>query len=89
MTSELPTAEEVLDELRVYIAALSDLQRKMDPIVNIHDASEMSESAEQDKVAEALNKIQLAWWDVLGTMTYLKAAERRLRDKGGSLADIE
>jgi hypothetical protein len=30
-----------------------------------------------------------AWWDITETIAYLRAADRRLRNEGGSLADTE
>jgi len=30
-----------------------------------------------------------AWWDISDTVGYLRAAQRRLRDEDGILADVE
>lgn len=82
-------AEEVLELVEQFRADLHDLQRRMDPLVEQYEAMQRIDSDEDERLHKALGMVWSAWWDITETAGFLRAADRRLRDEGGSLADIE
>ena len=75
--------EEAIAQFR---ADLHDLQRRMDPYVEQYEAMQRIDTAEDERLHKALGMVWSAWWDITETIGYLRAADRRLRDEGGSLA---
>ena len=82
-------AEEVLELVEQFRADLHDLQRRMDPLVEQYEGMKRIDTDEDERLHKALAMVWSAWWDITETVGYLRAADRRLRDEGGSLADIE
>lgn len=79
-------AEEVLELVEQFRADLHDLQRRMDPLVEQYEGMKRIDTDEDERLHKALAMVWSAWWDITETVGYLRAADRRLRNEGGSLA---
>lgn len=79
-------AEDVLELVEQFRADLHDLQRRMDPLVEQYEGMKRIDTDEDERLHKALAMVWSAWWDITETVGYLRAADRRLRDEGGSLA---
>lgn len=86
---ELPTQEELLETIGEVMADLSAIHRKIDPLVNLYDKMEDEELDGEEELKRTLQTMNFVWWDVMRVIGKLRTAQRRLRDKGGSLADVE
>lgn len=85
MTSDLANVEQAVAQFR---ADLHDLQRRMDPYVEQYERMARIDNDADEQLHKALAMVWNAWWDITDTIAFLRAADRRLRDEGGSLADI-
>jgi chromosome segregation ATPase len=83
MTSDLAHVEQAVEQFR---AELADLQRRMDPLVDQYEGMKRIDTDEDERLHKALAMVWSAWWDITETIAYLRAADRRLRNEGGSLA---
>lgn len=86
---ELPTSDELIATLSELLADLTAVQRKLDPLVDLYEQLHDDEFDDEILVKQVMQAANFAWWDVMRVMGQLRAAQRRLRDKGGSLADVE
>jgi Ser/Thr protein kinase RdoA (MazF antagonist) len=86
MTSNVTEIAVALAQFR---ADLHDLQRRMEPYIEQYEAVRRIDTDEEERVFKALAMVWSAWWDITETIAYLRAADRRLRNEGGSLADTE
>ena len=79
----------VLAQVEGFRQRLHDLQRDMDPLVEQYDRMDRIMNAEDERMMKALGMVWSAWWDITETIGFLRAAQRRLRDEDGILADAE
>ena len=79
----------VLAQVEGFRQRLHDLQREMDPLVEQYDKMKAIYTDEDQLMMDALAMVWNAWWDITDTVGYLRAAQRRLRDEDGILADAE
>lgn len=86
---ELPIQEELLEIIGEVMADLSAIHRKIDPLVNLYDKMDDEELDDEEELRRTLQTMNFVWWDVMRVIGQLRTAQRRLRDKGGSLADVE
>jgi hypothetical protein len=86
MTFDLDNVEQAVKQFR---AELADLQRRMDPYVEQYERMSRIDNEADERLHKALAMVWNAWWDITDTVAFLRAADRRLRNEGGSLADTE
>jgi len=79
----------VLAQVEGFRQRLHDLQREMDPLVAQYDNMKGIYTDDDQQMMDALAMVWNAWWDITDTVGYLRAAQRRLRDEDGILADVE
>ena len=79
----------VLAQVEGFRQRLHDLQREMEPLVKQYEEMKGIWSQEDEQMMKALGMVWSAWWDITDTVGYLRAAQRRLRDEDGILADVE
>ena len=79
----------VLAQVEGFRQRLHDLQREMDPLVAQYDNMKGIYNDDDQQMMDALAMVWNAWWDITDTVGYLRAAQRRLRDEDGILADVE
>ena len=79
----------VLAQVEGFRQRLHDLQREMDPLVAQYDNMKGIYTDDDQQMMDALAMVWNAWWDITDTVGYLRAAQRRLRDEDGILADAE
>jgi len=79
----------VLAQVEGFRQRLHDLQREMDPLVAQYDNMKGIYTDDDQQMMDALAMVWNAWWDISDTVGYLRAAQRRLRDEDGILADVE
>lgn len=79
----------VLAQVEGFRQRLHDLQREMEPLVKQYDEMHGIWSNEDERMMKALGMVWSAWWDITDTIGFLRAADRRLRDEDGILADAE
>jgi hypothetical protein len=79
----------VLAQVEGFRQRLHDLQRDMEPLVKQYEEMKGIWSQEDEQMMKALGMVWSAWWDITDTVGYLRAAQRRLRDEDGILADVE
>ena len=79
----------VLAQVEGFRQRLHDLQREMDPLVAQYDNMKGIYTDDDQQMMDALAMVLNAWWDITDTVGYLRAAQRRLRDEDGILADVE
>jgi len=79
----------VLAQVEGFRQRLHDLQREMEPLVKQYEEMKGIWSQEDEQMMKALGMVWNAWWDITDTVGYLPAAQRRLRDEDGILADVE
>lgn len=81
------TTAEVLALVEAFRQDLHDVQRKYDAFVGEYDAIGRIDTKEEWRTMKAYGMIWSAWWDLTDTIAFLRAADRRLRDEDGILAD--
>jgi|APGre2960657404_1045060.scaffolds.fasta_scaffold39577_5 hypothetical protein len=79
----------VMAQVEGFRQRLHDLQREMDPLVAQYDNMKGIYTDDDQQMMDALAMVWNAWWDITDTVGYLRAAQRRLRDEDGILADVE
>ena len=79
----------VLAQVEGFRQRLHDLQREMEPLVKQYDGMNGIYSEDDERYMRALGMVWSAWWDITDTIGFLRAAQRRLRDEDGILADAE
>jgi hypothetical protein len=88
MANKYRTAE-VLEAVRGFKADIEALQRRMEPYIDEYEEMKSINNAEDERLAKAYGMILSAWWDLIDTTGFLRAADRRLRDGDGIPADIK
>lgn len=83
------TTAEVLEAVRGFKADIEALQRRMEPYIDEYEEMKSINNAEDERLAKAYGMILSAWWDMIDTTGFLRAADRRLRDGDGIPADIK
>jgi len=79
----------VLAQVEGFRQRLNDLQREMDPLMDEYENLKSINNRDDERLHDALAMVWNAWWDISDTVGYLRAAQRRLRDEDGILADVE
>jgi hypothetical protein len=86
MTFDISQVETAVQQFR---DELADFQRRMDPYVEQYERMSRIDNEADERLHKALAMVWNAWWDITDTVAFLRAADRRLRNEGGSLADTE
>jgi hypothetical protein len=79
----------VLAQVEGFRQRLHDIQREMDPLMDEYENLKSINNRDDERLHDALAMVWNAWWDISDTVGYLRAAQRRLRDEDGILADVE
>lgn len=83
------TRAEVLEAVQGFRADIEAVQRRMEPYIDDYEEMNGINNEEEERLWKAYGMILSAWWDMIDTIGFLRAADRRLRDGDGIPADIK